>query len=221
MPVVYDWAGVYFGGHVGYRWANANFSSPAYFIDPISFPARNENYGLNGGIFGVQAGYNYLLAPSILTGLEADWSWGSSSASVSHSFSGPELDGFTFREVGEVKLGWQSTIRGRLGYVSGPLLLYGTGGLALINVIWNDSVNFSSFFGTQNPAWSSNVTLTGGVVGAGVEYMYAANWIGRVEYLYETFGNITVHQGLGPQAGTLDLRDVQKLRVAISYKFGH
>jgi opacity protein-like surface antigen len=34
----------------------------------------------------------------------------------------------------EVELTWQATIRGRLGYVNGPWLIYGTGGVAFAHV---------------------------------------------------------------------------------------
>jgi opacity protein-like surface antigen len=82
----YNWSGFYIGGHAGYRWADANFSAPGYdFDDPvfgiISFSPRNESYRPSGGIIGVQAGYNFMVTPTILAGLEGDWTWGSSSES--------------------------------------------------------------------------------------------------------------------------------------------
>jgi hypothetical protein len=66
--------------------ADANFSAPGYdFDDPvfgiISFSPRNESYRPSGGIIGVQAGYNFMVTPTILAGLEGDWTWGSSSES--------------------------------------------------------------------------------------------------------------------------------------------
>jgi opacity protein-like surface antigen len=45
------------------------------------------------------------------------------------------------------------------------------------------------------------------------------NWIGRIEYLYENFGDFSVRHSIVGQTGKLDIGDVQKLRVAISYKF--
>jgi opacity protein-like surface antigen len=49
--------------------------------------------------------------------------------------------------------------------------------------------------------------------------MLASNWIARLEYLYEKFGDVGVPHGFGLQTGTLDLK-VNKVRVGISYKFG-
>jgi outer membrane immunogenic protein len=105
-----------------------------------------------------------------------------------------------------------------LGYVSGPWLFYGTGGVAFAHVHWSESLRLDAFNGTFTAAWDGSKTLTGWVVGGGVEYMFNPNWIARLEYLYENFGDVNVPFGLG-QIGTLDIKDVNKVRVGISYKF--
>lgn len=222
----YDWSGFYLGAHAGYRWAHADFSGPAYDFDPgdpvgpVSFPARSEGYRLDGGIVGAQAGYNFMITPTILAGIEGDWSWGSSSDSAAGQILlVPPTDGLIF--TSEAKLTWQATIRGRLGVTNGPWLFYGTGGVAFAHVKWTDNSAVVSE-GSPISVSSSDIgkTLTGFALGAGAEYMLTPNWIARLEYLYENFGNVSVPFGLGPQTGTLDLKDVNKLRIAISYKFG-
>jgi outer membrane immunogenic protein len=228
---VWSWTGFYVGAHAGYRWGHANFNSSAYVFDvdgggpssPLHFPARDQGYNPKGGIFGFQSGYNYQFAPNYLVGVEADWSWGNASDSQTTVLSVLSSDGGTYRlnNTSEVKLGWQATIRGRLGYVNGPWLLYGTGGVAFARVEWNDTntavVGLSTVVGTA--ASSASKTLTGFVVGAGTEYMFNRNWIGRLEYLYEDFGKVDVPYGFGPQQGSLDV-NVHKVRLGISYKFG-
>jgi opacity protein-like surface antigen len=219
-PAIYDWAGFYVGAHGGYRWADVNFSSPAYTFDLVDLPARNERYRPNGGIFGVQAGVNVMLSPSFLAGLEGDWSWGWGKDSLATTFSGAAADGFTFRGVSEVKLTWQATFRGRLGVVSGPWLFYGTGGVAFIHAKWSDSAVLATGLGPATiVAWSTSKTTTGWTAGGGIEYMFTSNWIGRIEYLYENFSKFNVLHGFDPQTGTLDIDNVHKLRVALSYKF--
>ena len=143
---------------------------------------------------------------------------GSGSGGATGGFSIIANDSFSF--VSQARLAWQSTIRGRLGVVNGPWLFYGTGGVAFTRVNWTD-ISTWAIFGTPTASSSSNVgsTLTGLAVGAGIEYMCNPNWIARLEYLYEDFGNVSVPFGLGPQTGTLDLRNVNKVRVGISYKF--
>jgi outer membrane immunogenic protein len=61
--------------------------------------------------------------------------------------------------------------------------------------------------------------LVGLVVGIGSEYMFAPNWMARVEYLYENFGSFSVPTNIAPDLATVSLNDVQKIRVGINYKF--
>jgi outer membrane immunogenic protein len=219
----YNWSGFYVGAHAGYRWADADFTSAAYSFNPgsgtINFPARSENYNLNGGIFGLQTGYNYMFAPQWLIGIEGDWSWGHASDSTAfRAIVG--LDGLTLNRVSEVELNWEATIRARVGYAAGPWLLYVTGGGAFAHVKWSE-VSTLSGPTSRTAAWNADKTLTGFAVGAGVEYMFSPNWIGRFEYLFEDFGSFDVPHGFSPQVGNLDLSNVQKVRVGISYKFGN
>ena len=231
-PTPSDWSGFYVGAHAGYRWAGAKFTGAPYDFDPgtglpISFPGRDETFSLGTGIIGLQGGYNHLFSSSWLMGIEGDFSYGSQSDSHLSNLSvfDNTSDGYAFRGVSTVTLSWQATLRGRLGYVYGPWLYYGTAGVAFMHVKWSDSSAISSICCVTLPvdpttaAWSAEKTLTGGVVGFGVEYMFDRNWIGRFEYLYEKFGSFEVPYGFGPQIGTLDIGDVQKVRIGISYKF--
>ena len=69
-------------------------------------------------------------------------------------------------------------------------------------------------------ASSKSDVLTGWTVGGGVEWMLDRNWIARGEYLYESFGNMSV-----PLAGSVPATSgslettAHKLRAGISYKF--
>ena len=229
----YNWTGFYLGAHAGYRWGHANFSGNGYVFDPdspaggtspITIPARNQGFNPKGGLFGFQGGYNYQFAPNYLVGIEADWSWGNASDSQTTVLSVLSSDGGTYRlnNTSEVKLGWQATLRGRLGYVNGPWLLYGTGGVAFARAEWSEAATLMSIqpiLVLATAASSAHKTLTGFAVGGGAEYMFTQNWIGRLEYLYEGFRDFSVPSGFGPQTGNIDL-SAHKLRVGISYKFG-
>jgi opacity protein-like surface antigen len=225
------WSGFYLGGHAGYRWADANFSGPGYNVDSdfgtFSIPPRSESYRLDNGIVGIQAGYNYMITPKLLIGVEGDWDWGSSTASNQSGFTGiaSASDGFSLSSASKVQLTWEATVRGRVGVVNGPWLLYGTGGIAFTHVNWTDTSTGSVLLAGDlvDPSSSSNSgggLLTGVALGAGVEYMLTSKWIGRVEYLFEDFGSVSVPFGFVTQTGTLDLRDVTKIRFGVSYKFG-
>ena len=84
---------------------------------------------------------------------------------------------------------WLSTIRGRVGYATGPMLFYGTGGVAFAGVNVFDQVCFSA---AGCNAASSSSTPVGFAVGGGIEWAFAPNWSVRAEYLWVDLGTITV-----------------------------
>src|SRR5258708_754828 len=57
---VWSWTGFYVGGNAGYSWGRSN--TDFTFRDSVTGTALatlNQSIGLNGGIAGVQAGYNW------------------------------------------------------------------------------------------------------------------------------------------------------------------
>ena len=96
---VYNWTGLYIGGHVGGAFGGDN-----------NILAPGFNGGNNDGVFmgGVQIGYDNQFAPNWVLGLEANY-----------SFLDTGSD-FANRGLGSVT--------GRLGYTRGPALLYVKGG---------------------------------------------------------------------------------------------
>ena len=229
-PVAYNWTGFYVGGHFGVRWSNSSSSSSPYSFDlgpTLDFPGTSANYSSSSPLVGVHFGYNRLLTGSWLVGIEGDFSYASNRSnyfsSGTDSVSG---DGFAFRGISTLLLTWQATLRGRLGYVTGPWLFYGTGGVAFIHAKWTDTSSVESLGGFPLPvdptiaSWSTSKVLTGGVVGVGVEYMLSSTLIARAEYLYESFGSFDVPVGFGPQTGSVNVGDVHKLRFGVSVKVG-
>src|SRR4029078_12950925 len=87
--------------------------------------------------------------------------------------------------------------RGRLGWVWGNLLFYGTGGAAWGHVNTTVTLNCVGLGGcgnsiTQSPGSSTtNTTKAGGVAGLGAEGMLAKNWSGRAEWLPIDLGTIS------------------------------
>ena len=116
---VFDWTGFYIGAHTGY----GRGSSSAVLSDPAiaSRPAAN----FSGMIGGVQAGYNCRLPSGLLLGVEADITFPNylTSNSIVVAARDPRTD---FIEQWD----YVGTARGRIGYTSGPWLLYATGGFA-------------------------------------------------------------------------------------------
>jgi len=113
---------------------------------------------------------------------------------------------------------WMASIRGRLGYAADRWLIYFTGGGAWADV--NYRTDFTGF--GFNPL-SANKTLSGWVVGGGVEYAVTNNWTVRAEYLYYDFGDERL-VNLSPviigasSITTFDTK-VNVVRAGVNYKF--
>ncbi len=84
----------------------------------------------------------------------------------------------------ETQANWEASVRGRLGYAFQNWLVYATGGVAWMNIkeIYN-----SPFFGVSE---TFENTRTGWTAGGGIEYAFAPNWVGRIEYRFADFGTL-------------------------------
>jgi outer membrane immunogenic protein len=147
-----------------------------------------------GGFGGGQIGFNYMIAPSWLIGIEAD----GEIANITGSFTGCSDTGCS---TSNTKVDDFGTVRGRLGYVWNNVLLYGTGGWAwshsetdrtIICVVAGGGVcpggpSPSSLTGRTA---SASGTQSGWVAGAGIEWAFAPHWTVKVEYQHLQFDNV-------------------------------
>jgi outer membrane immunogenic protein len=168
---IYNWTGFYIGGHVG-----------------GAFPGNDNNLlgGSNDGTFmgGVQGGYDLQFAPNWVVGIEANYSFLSTSSN------------FDNRGLGSVT--------GRLGYTWGPSLLYVKGGYA-----WADSRFTNGFAGDGG--------RDGYTVGGGLEYLFAQNWSGKIEYQYYDFGNVNFLTPTRVVGGFKN--DEHTIKAGLNYRF--
>ena len=110
----------------------------------------------SGFIGGLQAGYNWQRGPWVF-GVEGDIQGSSADDTfAAWKFSNP----------------WFGTVRGRVGYAFGNVLVYGTLGLA----VGGGRVELGGA--------SESRTHTGWTAGAGMEVALTNAWSARVEYLY-------------------------------------
>ena len=144
---VFSWTGFYAGLNVGGGFSAANaFNS---YLGPTGSRA-------NGGLGGLQAGYNYQLSPSFVVGIENDFM----------------ATGIKARQIGlsDVSVPYFGTGRARAGFtlLDSQLLIYGTGGLA---------------FGEVKDTGIDKLRI-GSVFGGGVEWAFRPKWSAKFEYLY-------------------------------------
>jgi len=140
---------------------SAAINANAKLSDVTSMSTSNT---FGGPIGGAHLGYNVLLPSHILLGAEVDATFPNYIASnaVIASVAMPQ------NQIRE-ELDYVATARGRLGYVYGPWLLYGTGGVALMGSRFlNDLPS-----GDEEKQLRSRV---GGVVGGGAEYVFDRDW---------------------------------------------
>ncbi len=170
---LYHWAGAYVGANFG-----GAFSAGEEVITPIGGDSINPS----GVLGGLQFGYNYLLAPTWLVGIEAELD--GTSAEGKSNFVDP---------AGTASLSitsdhnWYGTLSGRIGHVMGPLMLYAKGGAAWINADERMEVN-SGLDGLT----LGSTTRAGWNAGAGLEYMLGSRWSAKFEYDHLDFGSTTL-----------------------------
>ena len=245
------WSGFYAGVNAGAAWTSSDVSNTVCASDPSTCYYSNFGGGAGGRSMnaigngsasdtaftgGGQIGYNWQ-SNNVLLGVEADIN--SMRTSASRSATAAYGPGFTtggsFTDT--VSTDWLITTRARLGYATGNMLAYFTGGLAFANVKHTHS--FGEYgFGTGAPCGSNNInfcefpssasTKTGWTIGGGVEWALDARWSLKAEYLYADFGSVSSVGSLvtnngsvvsnGAIAHSADLT-LSTVRAGLNYKF--
>jgi outer membrane immunogenic protein len=200
MAPVYSWTGAYAGISLGGRWADTTWATgsiglPLGPADPTTSSASFNSSTIRAGGY---IGYNWQVAPVWVVGLEGDLAWGRNDKSVAGI---PGTFGTGGQGVGpaaaavdsaNVRLGWDASVRGRVGFLVTPMmLLYATGGVAWQQIDVNAACNGSlaSWCGVARNETASS-TQVGWTIGGGAETMIASNLLLRAEYRYSDYGNI-------------------------------
>ena len=224
-PVVapaYSWTGFYVGLDGGSAWATQSVSDVACSTCN-TFPASGAVKG-SGLIGGVYAGYNLMLAPMWLVGIEGDWSWTclNDATTAAQTNGGGVTAG---SNSWSRNVNWLASLRGRLGFTPSPTtLLYVTGGAAWGGTDYSGQDIFVG--GCPNCALTSfSQTKSGFVIGGGGEWApWANNWLLKAEYLYYQLGGATStvtlvgFPALPVTFGWGNL-SVNELRIGVAYKF--
>jgi len=208
-PPPFTWAGFYAGVHAGYAWGGEKDNQSNLFEDPR--PA--DNFDVDGFIGGVHAGYNWQ-AGQFVFGVEGDVDYSNIKGSEGYAGYVPNF-GYDYVEGNlELKSQWQASARLRAGYAVDNFLLYATGGIAFGDGKLSSNgydYNAESNFGSDDTN-----THVGWTIGAGAEYAFTPNWIGRAELRYTDFGSKTYQLLEGPVDASWTQTAVT---VGVSYKF--
>ncbi len=189
-PVMGVWSGFYVGAHAGMTSGNFQSTDTLGVISKVK--AKDSSF--SGGAL---VGYNYQMNNYVL-GLEADYTAFELSKSKVVSTGAGAL---------EQSADYLVTVRGRVGYAVDKFLPFVTAGVAFTN----SENQYNTLAGALIASQSK--TRTGLALGAGVDYAFTNNIIGRVEYQYATFND---KFNFVSDKAKLDLHTV---RAAVAYKF--
>jgi outer membrane immunogenic protein len=228
-PFVDNWTGFYIGINGGYSWGRSETTVDFFAVPsgiPIVPPAGSitgSTFDMEGGIFGGQIGYNWLLGPTWVLGFEADAQWSGQKGSAAFLCSAtPLIGGVCVPGVTAIPLGftgtgvvvdrdleWFGTFRGRAGFLVTPsVLAYVTGGLAY------GELSTSAAAAAITPAglvvtnrFASSTTRVGWTIGGGLEWagIFSPNWSAKLEYLYMDLGTQDATVTVVPSPGPLGI----------------
>ena len=196
-----NWNGFYVGANAGgFKGSSDAFTStvfsPTGYFALSSVPAiastGHQLLSPRGFTGGGTGGYNFQTGHWVL-GFEGDF--GSMHVNDDLTSTGvyPCCAPSTFTITQKVSSDWLLTVRPRVGITNGPVLVYGTFGLAMTNFSYKE--DFIDTFPTPPsvPAHefaSTSGLLTGWTAGGGVEFKVGGgnHWSLKGEYLWNDFG---------------------------------
>lgn len=181
------WSGVYAGVQAGYGSGHAVNRN------------GNPNTTPKGAVVGGYVGANHQFDGSpVVVGLETDLNYNDTTDKAN-------------LPRGRVKndLNWSGATRGRLGYGTDRVLVYGAAGLAY--------GGHEAARRVGSAGGSSEKTAVGYTVGAGVEAMVADNISARVDYRYNDYGQDKFRVGGG--GGMKSNLTENRITGGVAYKF--
>ena len=214
-PQAFDWTGFYAGVHAG---ALNQAGSLALAPSGDTPPDAALNPKLGGASFngGLLVGYNRQIASNLVAGVEGDVGFADAKSTVVNAKADVPMSVWYADNNLSEKI--NGHVRGRLGWASGPLLVYGAAGVALSD----SKINVIGYCPPDIYTTSGAHTLVGYSIGAGAEYALSKNVILRSEYIYDNYGHLAMDVGSGPpnywQDRELNL-ETHTFRAAVSYKF--
>jgi outer membrane immunogenic protein len=196
-----DFGGGFIGGQLGYAMGATKVTE-----NPCFWWCQDASQTDEATSFGIRGGYNWT-SGSMLYGVTADYSSTGVDTYKPYQTGTPINTTSAGTEVNAL-----GSIRGRLGFISGDLMVYATGGFA-----YGDLKNRMDE--PQNPFHASGKGKSSGTVfGFGVDYAMSKQWILGVEYSAFRFDKTTHSEASGAGTETFKTK-VDVVSVNFNYKF--
>lgn len=204
VPVIEEprnWSGAYVGVSAGMRREDHKWTTNTLLGFPIGPVAgTGESFNDSGARIGGFAGYNVMMTPKIMVGIEGDLAWGQTRTSTNSLI--PGTGAFAVFGVGvgvpndssSFKTEWDATLRGRIGaLITADTLAYITGGAAWQRIsataTCDSTVVFPGVCGLASRTDTQTRILAGWTFGGGIEAVLTGAWTGRIEYRYAQFSD--------------------------------
>jgi high affinity Mn2+ porin len=215
----HDWSGLHFGVHMGAALGRSHWSAPPNLSGTLDF-GNGYNFSTGNGSYfvGIHAGYDYMIAPSWLVGVSAD-------------FTAPSLIGgdqtFFSASTGSAnyseRVQMSGNVLGRAGFAAGPWLFYAAGGMAWsFDQFTRTQLAGTPVGGTAVPGTVETASLVGrlgGAIGGGVEVALNSHWSAQIQYLFADYGPVSVTFPAAAQPFDSKLY-MHTLRGGFDYRFG-
>lgn len=201
----FSWSGFYGGLGVGYAQQSSTLRDSGLVN---LFPAGSRDVTATGGGASLSAfvGYNFLVSPLLVLGIEADVATLPGRGKGSKVAFGGDFDV-------QQSSGTALSLRGRAGLALDRTLLFVSAGLA--------TSDFQARGRWENvPDWKFDRKAgTGLVVGLGAEHALTDNLLIRVDGSFYNFGSgATSNQVTSPEYGFRGSQEAFTLRVGLAYK---
>jgi outer membrane immunogenic protein len=209
LPPPFSWTGFYIGGNIGGAWVHGNITDSLFGL--------NFNNGNNNGAFigGGQVGFNYQFSNYVL-GVEGDFDWAANNNNTGNGVVVPGVG--TFQVTSNDT--WIATVAARFGLAYDHWLFYGKAGGGWVG---NNGFTVTNVTTGASITGSNSKTLSGWLVGAGVEWAFASNWSAKIEYDFLGLSSRTFTSTGAVLAGdtfTTGNPNIQMVKFGINYRFG-
>ncbi|MGD9503088.1 MAG: outer membrane beta-barrel protein, partial [Methyloceanibacter sp.] len=201
----YDWTGFYYGVHAGAVASRSEWKDPTGDFGYLGSDFNGEAVS-GGGIFGMQAGYNWQIDNAVL-GLEGEFS-SVRINNVARCFFG------TTACLSETD--YLGTLAARFGVTAGDLLFYGKAGGA-----WAHTSQHMDMTVFQNRWSAPDSSSWGWILGAGVEAALDPSLTAKIEYDYVDFGteDHTFTDQFGASIGASIRQNAHIVKFGLNQKF--